>query len=155
MSGVSDAAGGAAGPSPGDRHGTPHRVVNPPTLAAPVGFAHAVVSVPGRTVHLAGQTAQRPDGTIIGPGLVEQFDQALANLLEAMRAAGAEPGHLVALNVYTTDVAAYRDNLKPLGAAYRRHLGRHYPAMALFGVSGLLAPEAKVELLGTAVIPDP
>nr|WP_051060631.1 RidA family protein [Nocardiopsis gilva] len=129
-------------------------MVNPSTLAAPVGFAHAVVSGPGRTVHLAGQTAQRPDGAIIGPGVVEQFDQALANLLEAMRAAGAEPGHLVALNVYTTDVAAYRENLKPLGAAYRRHLGRHYPAMALFGVSGLFDPEAKIELLGTAVIPD-
>ena len=116
---------------------TPHRVVNPEGLAPPVGFAHAVVAAPGRTVYLGGQAAQGPDGAI------------------AVAAAGGAPGHLVSLHVYTTDAAAYRAALAELGAAYRRHLGRHYVATALFEVAGLFDPAAKVELVGIAVVPDP
>ena len=63
--------------------------VNPPELARPSGFAHAVVAPPGtRLVFLAGQTAMDADGQIIGPGdVVAQFEQALSNLLTALRAA--------------------------------------------------------------------
>ena len=69
-------------------------------------------------------------------------------------AAGGAPGHLVSLHVYTTEVAAYRAAPAELGAAYRRHLGRHYVATALFEVAGLFDPAAKVELVGIAVVPD-
>ncbi|MBB6172290.1 enamine deaminase RidA (YjgF/YER057c/UK114 family) [Nocardiopsis mwathae] len=155
MSAPKDTGRPGGRPRPADGAGTPHRIVDPPTLAPPVGFAHAVVAAPGRTVHLGGQTAQGPDGAIVGPGLVEQFDLALANLLEALHAAGGTAGHLVSLTVYTTDTAGYRAGLKPLGAVYRRHLGRHYPAMALLGVTDLFDPDAKIELVGTAVVPGP
>lgn len=134
--------------------GTPHTVVNPPELAAPVGFAHAVACAAGRTVLLGGQTAQRPDGTIGGATLSAQFDIAMGNMITALRAAGGEPGDLAALTVYTTDVPGYRAALKELGAVYRRHLGRHYPAMALLGVAELFDQEALVELVGVAVVPD-
>jgi enamine deaminase RidA (YjgF/YER057c/UK114 family) len=133
---------------------TPHRVVNPAGLAPPVGFAHAVVAAPGRTVYLGGQAAQGPDGAILGDSLAEQFEVAAANLVAALAAAGGAPEHLVSLHVYTTEAAAYRAVLPELGAAYRRHLGRHYVATALFEVAGLFDPAAKVELVGVAVVPD-
>lgn len=132
---------------------TPHEVVNPPGLLPPVGFAHAVVSAPGRTVHLGGMTGHRGDGEL-GESLVAQFDGALANLATVLGACGARPEHLVSLHVYLTDVGAYRDALRALGEVYRRHLGRHYPAMALFGVAELFDPRAVVELVGTAVVPE-
>ena len=148
--GASGAVGGGAGRQP-----SPHRVVNPEGLAPPVGFAHAVVAAPGRTVYLGGQAAQGPDGAIVGATLAEQFDLAAANLVAALAAAGGAPGHLVSLHVYVTDAAAYRAALAELGAAYRRHLGRHFVATALFEVAGLFDPAAKVELVGVAVVPDP
>jgi enamine deaminase RidA (YjgF/YER057c/UK114 family) len=148
--GPPSAAGGGAGRQP-----TPHRVVNPEGLAPPVGFAHAVVAAPGRTVYLGGQAAQGPDGRIVGTTLAEQFEVAAANLVAALAAAGGAPQHLVSLHVYTTEAAVYRAALGELGAVYRRHLGRHYVATALFEVAGLFDPAAKVELVGVAVVPDP
>jgi enamine deaminase RidA (YjgF/YER057c/UK114 family) len=133
---------------------TPHRVVNPEGLAPPAGFAHAVVAAPGRTVYLGGQTAQGPDGAIAGATLVEQFEAAAGNLVAALAAAGGSPEHLVSLHIYTTEIDRYRASLAELGAAYRRHLGRHYVATALFEVAGLFDPQALVELVGTAVVPD-
>jgi enamine deaminase RidA (YjgF/YER057c/UK114 family) len=147
--GAPGAAGGGAG-----RQATPHRVVNPEGLAPPVGFAHAVVAAPGRTVYLAGQAAQGPDGAIRGATLAEQFEVAAANLVAALAAAGGAPEHLVSLHVYTTELDVYRATLAELGAAYRRHLGRHYVATALFEVAGLFDPNARVELLAIAVVPD-
>lgn len=132
-----------------------HELITPEHMAPAVGFSHAVVAQPGRTVYLGGQTAQRPDGSITGKTLVEQFDVALSNLVTTLTAAGCEPEHLVSMTVYTTDAAAYRASLRDLGGAYRRHLGKHYPAMALFEIAGLFDPEALVEIVATAVRPDP
>jgi enamine deaminase RidA (YjgF/YER057c/UK114 family) len=140
----SGAAGGAA---------TPHGLINPPTLAPPLGFSHAVVPAGGRTVFLGGQAGHLADGTLAGPSLLEQFDQALANLVEALRAAGGDPVHLVQVHIYVTDAADYRERLGALGEAWRRHLGSHYPAAALFQVTALFDPGARVELVGTAVVP--
>lgn len=131
---------------------TPHHLINPPELVAPIGFSHAVVAEPGRSVHLGGQTGHRSDGTI-PDGLVAQYEAAVANVATALAAAGARPEHLVSLHVYTTDAAEYRDRLPELGAAHRAGLGRHYPAMALFEVAGLFDPRAVVELVGVAVVP--
>lgn len=132
---------------------TPHRVVNPPNLSPPVGFAHGVVAAPGHAVYLGGQTAARPDGTIAGDSIAEQFDGAAANVAAALVACGAGAHHLVQLTVYTTDVPAYRAAQRDIGAAYRRHFGRHFPAVALLGVSELFDPAALVELVGVAMIP--
>jgi enamine deaminase RidA (YjgF/YER057c/UK114 family) len=123
-----------------------HRIVDVPGLPEPVGYAHAVVAAPGRTVYLGGQIGG-------GETVVEQFDAAAANLVAALRAAGGEPDDLVSLVVYTTDLDEYRASLSDLGEVWRHHFGRRYPAMALVGVSGLLAPHARVELMGVAVVP--
>jgi enamine deaminase RidA (YjgF/YER057c/UK114 family) len=124
-----------------------HRIVDVPGLPEPVGYAHAVAAAPGRTVYLGGQIGG-------GETVVEQFDAAAANLVAALRAAGGEPDDLVSLVVYTTDLDEYRASLNDLGDVWRHHFGRRYPAMALVGVSGLLAPHARVELMGVAVVPD-
>ncbi len=122
-----------------------HRIVNPPELGAPSGFSHAVVA-DGRTVHLAGQIGA-------GATLVEQFDDAARRLIVALRAAGGEPDDLVSLQVFVTDVPAYKDSLLAIGRVWRTHFGRHYPAMGLFGISELFEPGAQVELMGVAVLP--
>lgn len=132
---------------------SPHEIVTAPGLAEPVGFAHAVVAAPGRTVYLGGQTAQGPDGAIVGASMAEQFDQAAGNVVTALAAAGGTPEHLVSLIIYTTAVAGYRAALKELGPLWRKHFGRHYPAVALLGVAELFDEAAKIELVGTAVIP--
>jgi enamine deaminase RidA (YjgF/YER057c/UK114 family) len=59
----------------------------------------------------------------------------------------------LSLTIYTTEVDGYRESLGPIGAAYRDVFGRHYPAMALFGVRELFDPEAKIELVAVAQIP--
>lgn len=133
---------------------TPHELVNPPGLAPPVGFSHAVAAGPGRTVYLGGQAALHPDGTVDPDStLVEQFDLALANLAATLAAAGAAPEHLVTVTVFATDAEQYRKDLKELGAVWRRHVGKHYPAMAFFEVKGLFDPAAQVELTGVAMVP--
>jgi enamine deaminase RidA (YjgF/YER057c/UK114 family) len=124
-----------------------HRIVDVPGLPEPVGYAHAVVAGPGRTVYLGGQIGA-------GETLVEQFDAAATNLVTALRAAGGEPDDLVSLVVYATDLDQYRASLSDLGDVWRHHFGRRYPAMALVGVSALLDPMARVELMGVAVVPD-
>jgi enamine deaminase RidA (YjgF/YER057c/UK114 family) len=132
----------------------PHRIVNPAGLPPPSGFSHAVVAAPGRTVYLGGQAAQAPDGSITGSGLVAQFEVAAGNLVTALAAAGGRPEHLVSVQILVTSAAAWRAALPELGAAWRRHLGRHYPAVALFQVAALFDPAAEVELVATAVVPD-
>jgi enamine deaminase RidA (YjgF/YER057c/UK114 family) len=134
-------------------HPTEHRLVNPATLPRAVGFSHAVVAAPGRHVYLGGQVAQAADGTVVGETIVEQYEVAAANVARALAAAGARPEHLVQLLIYVTDLAAYLAGLEEIGAAHRRHLGRHYPACTLFEVKSLFVPGTLVELVGTAVVP--
>ena len=133
---------------------SPHRLVNPDSLAPPTGFTHAVVAAPGRSVYLAGQTAQAADGSIQGTTICRQFEAATVNVVDALAAAGARPEHLVSLQILVTDVEEYRASLAELGEIYRRHLGRHYPAVVLFEVSRLFDPAAKVELVAQAVVPE-
>ena len=132
---------------------TPHRIVPVPELMEPAGFAHAILAAPGHTVHLAGQTAHGDDGVVQGSTLVEQFDAAAWNVVTALRAAGAAPGHLVSMIIFVTDVAEYRASVRALLPVWRKHFGRYYPAAALIGVAELVDPAAKVELVCTAVIP--
>jgi enamine deaminase RidA (YjgF/YER057c/UK114 family) len=125
--------------------------INPPELAPPSGFAHAVRGS-GTFVLLAGQTGMDADGTIVAGGLVAQFEQALTNLLTALRAAGGEPHQLASLTIYLVDMAAYRAQAREIGSVWRRLVGRDYPAMAGIGVSRLWDTEALVELQGVAIL---
>src|SRR2546425_1245643 len=79
----------------------------------------------------------RPDGTLAGESLVEQFDQACANVVEALAAAGGRPEDLVSMQIFVTDANEYRSCLGDVGEVYRRHFGPHYPAMAMLEVGAL------------------
>ena len=85
--------------------------------------------------------------------MVEQFAAACSNVATVLAKADAKPEHLVSVTIFTTDLGAYRDNLDGLGEAWRTAFGRHYPAVALIGVSELFEPEAVVEVVATAVVP--
>ena len=120
-----------------------NEIFNPAELGPPKGFSHAIKA--GDTIYLAGQIGA-------GATVEEQFDNALGALATVLRAAGGEPQDLVSLQVYVTDIPAYRAALQPLGRAWRKHFGTHYPAMGLFGVTGLFDPDALVEVMGVAVV---
>src|SRR5258708_37994372 len=109
--------------------------VNPASLARPSGFSHAVVATGGRMVFLAGQVALGADGAIVGGTVAEQFDRALANLLEALRAVGGSPDHLASLTVYVGHLDDYPRHSRHIGAAWSRLVGREYPARPRVGVS--------------------
>lgn len=126
--------------------------VNPSHLPPASGFSHGVLSEGGRLLHVAGETGHRGDSSI-DEGFVAQFGQACQNVAAVVEAAGGAPEDVVSMTIYTTDVGAYRANLAEVGAAYRAVFGRHFPAMALIGVSELVDPRAIVEITGVAVIP--
>ncbi|HEY7176309.1 MAG TPA: RidA family protein [Micromonosporaceae bacterium] len=126
--------------------------INPPSLAAPSGFSHAV-RASGNAVYLAGQTGLDANGRIVPGGLVPQFDQALENLLTALDGAGGTPDQLVRVTIFIVDVPAYKAAAAEIGAVWRRLVGRDYPAMAGIGVARLWDDDALVEIDGIAVLP--
>jgi enamine deaminase RidA (YjgF/YER057c/UK114 family) len=125
--------------------------INPASLAKPSGFAHAVLAR-GTTVHLAGQTGMDASGAIVGGGVVVQFEQALGNLITALRAAGGQPSSIASLTVYIVDMDDYRAHAREIGEVWQRLVGRDYPAMAGIGVARLWDAEALVEVQGVAVL---
>jgi enamine deaminase RidA (YjgF/YER057c/UK114 family) len=125
--------------------------INPPGLARPSGFSHAV-SATGRMVFLAGQLGLDRDAKLAEGGVVPQFEQALGNLLAALTAAGGQPSDLVSLTIYLTDLEDYQAHGKEIGAVWRRLAGPEYPAMGGVGVARLWLPAALVEIQGVAVV---
>lgn len=124
--------------------------INPPDLAGPSGFTHAVRATGTVRVHLAGQTALDSSGRIVGEGVVAQFERALDNLLTALRAAGGMPADLAGVTIYAVDLADYRAHARELGAVWRRLVGTDYPAMAAVGVARLWDDAALVEIQAVA-----
>lgn len=127
--------------------------VNPPELAKPSGFTHAVRH--GDAIHLSGQTAMDGDGKIVEGGIVEQFRQAFTNLLTALRAAGGQPSDLASVTIYLIDIPDYQANGRAIGRVWRELAGTDYPAMAGIGVTALWQPEALIEIQGVAAVGAP
>ena len=119
---------------------------------SPSGYANAV-EAEGRQIHVAGQVGWDPRSeTFASDDFVEQTRRALENVVAVLAAAGAEPRHLVRLTWFITDRDAYVRARTGIGAAYREVIGRHYPAMTLVIVAGLLEERALVEIEATAVV---
>ena len=125
--------------------------VNPPSLAKPSGFSHAVIAR-GTTIHLAGQTGVDATGAIVPGGVVAQFEQALKNLLTALREAGGFPDGIASLTIYIVDMDDYQAHAREIGEVWKRLVGTDYPTMAGIGVARLWDPEAVVEIQGFAVL---
>lgn len=128
------------------------RILNPAHWKPASGYANGIVAE-GRVVYLGGQVGWNKDQVFETDDFVGQVEQCLRNIVEILAEAGGEPAHLVRLTWFVTDKQEYLDSLRELGGAYRKVLGRHFPAMSLVQVAGLVEDGAKVEIEATAVLP--
>jgi enamine deaminase RidA (YjgF/YER057c/UK114 family) len=125
--------------------------VNPAGLAAPRGYSHGMVRG-GRVLFVAGQIGWTSHGTLIDERFVDQFDQALANVLAVVHEAGGTANAVGRLTIFVVDKTEYLAAQREIGERYRARMGGHYPAMTLVEVKSLLEPGARVEIEATAVI---
>jgi enamine deaminase RidA (YjgF/YER057c/UK114 family) len=131
-----------------------HEIINPEALGAPRGYSNGVLTPPGgRLLFVAGQVAWDSAQQVVSEQFSRQFAQALENVVTVVRAAGGQPEHLARLTIYVTDRSEYLASVREVGAEYRRIMGKHFPAMALVEVRGLVEEGAKLEIEGTAVLP--
>ena len=128
-------------------------IINPESLGAPKGWNNGLLAPKeGRLLFIAGQAGWEEESTGKPPGFADQFARALDKVLTVVRAAGGEAGDLARVTIYVTDLAAYRKSMEALGEGWRARMGRHYPAVALVEVTGLMDRGALVEIEATAVI---
>jgi enamine deaminase RidA (YjgF/YER057c/UK114 family) len=128
--------------------------INPESLGAPRGFSHGMLApAGGRLLCVAGQIAWDGERRLVAEDFPGQLARALENALAVVREAGGGPEHVMRLTLYVTDRRHYLADLAAVGEAYRRVMGRRYPAMALVEVAGLLEPGALIEIEATAVVP--
>lgn len=119
----------------------------------PTGYANGISVPAGQMIFLAGQVGWDAEQRFASAALVPQFDQALANIVAILAKAGAGPQHVCRITAYCCDRDAYLAARAELGAVWRRHMGRHYPAMSMIFVADLLDHPAVIELEATAVVP--
>ena len=131
----------------------PFKLINPKFLGSPRGFSNGILCEPGgRLLFVAGQIAWDQKQSIVSDDFSEQFDRALANVLTVVTAAGGQPEQIARLVVYVTNKLEYIEHTRTVGERYRARMGKHFPAMALVEVKGLLDPNAKVEIEAIAVL---
>lgn len=129
------------------------KILQPPDWPRPRGYSNGV-SARGTMVFVSGIVGWNPSGEFDSQGFAGQVSQALKNIVQVLAEGGARPEHIVRMTWYVTDKNEYLSSAKEIGASYREIVGRHYPAMTVVEVSGLIEPNAKVEIEVTAVIPD-
>jgi enamine deaminase RidA (YjgF/YER057c/UK114 family) len=129
------------------------QAINPESLGAPKGYSNGILVPKGaRLLFVAGQIGWDRQQKLVSERFSEQFEQALDNVVTVVRAAGGEPENIARLTIYVVDRHEYVRELKEIGTAYRKAMGKHYPAMALLEIQALLEPGAKVEIEATAAI---
>jgi enamine deaminase RidA (YjgF/YER057c/UK114 family) len=127
--------------------------INPESLGAPHGYANGVLTeAGGRLLFVAGQIGWDENQKICGDDLVKQFDRALANVISVVIEAGGKPEQIARLVIYVTDKNEYKTRMKEIGERYRSRMGKHFPAMVLVEVAGLLEDIAKIEIEATAIL---
>ena len=127
--------------------------INPESLGASRGYSNGVLTeAGGRLLFIAGQVAWNEQQQIVSDDLVEQFDRALANVVTVVAEAGGKPEQIARLILYVTDKNEYRARMKEIGERYRARMGKHFPAMVLVEVTGLLEERAQIEIEATVVL---
>jgi enamine deaminase RidA (YjgF/YER057c/UK114 family) len=129
-----------------------HKVITPSHFPKPRGYSNGMLGS-GRFLHIAGQIAWDKDARIVSPDFATQFLQSLDNVIAVVREAGGATEHIVKLLAFVTDLDAYRAAQKAIGEGWRARMDKHYPAMSLVKVAGLLEPGALVEIEGVALLP--
>ncbi len=132
---------------------SPHEILHPKNWKPAKGYANGVAAK-GKMIFLGGLIGWNAQQEFETDSFAEQVEQTLKNIVAVLVEAGARPEHLVRLTWYVTDKREYLGSLPEIGRAYRAHLGRHFPAMALVQVAALVEDRAKVEIEATAVIPE-
>lgn len=129
------------------------RLINPASLGAPRGYSNGVLTeLGGRLLFIAGQVAWDERQQMVSDDLVEQFDRALANVITVTAEGGGTPAAIARMVIYVTNKNDYRERMKEIGERYRARMGKHFPAMVLVEVAGLLEDRAKIEIEATAVL---
>lgn len=136
-----------------DSEALPLAQVQPASWPRPKGYANGWRVPAGRDLlFLAGQIAWNAEERIVSDDFVDQFEQALGNCVAVVEAAGGTAADIVRLTMFCIDTQVYADRIKEVGSAYRRVMGRHYPAMSLLRVAGLLEEGAQIEIEATAAL---
>ena len=127
--------------------------INPESLGAPRGYSNGVITeAGGRLLFIAGQIGWDQNQRIVSTDLADQFDRGLANVITVVTEAGGQPEQIARLVIYVTDKNEYRAGMKEIGERYRARMGKHFPAMVLVEVKGLLEDSAKVDIEAVAVL---
>lgn len=129
-----------------------HEVIHPEGWAPAKGYANGM-KAPGGQVFVGGQIGWTAAKVFESHDFVGQTEQALRNVVAVVEAAGGGPEHIVRLTWYVTDKREYLARQREVGEVYRRVIGRHFPAMTMVVVAGLVEDEALVEIEATAVVP--
>ena len=129
------------------------KVIQPPHWARPRGYSNGVMSR-GQMVFVAGMIGWDAQGVFHTDDMAGQVRQALTNVVEVLREAGARPEHIVRMTWYVTDKKEYAAAYPEIGKAFRELIGSFNAAMTAIEVAGLVEDRAKVEIEVTAVIPD-
>jgi enamine deaminase RidA (YjgF/YER057c/UK114 family) len=119
----------------------------------PKGYSNGI-SARGRMIFTAGVVGWNEEESFVAQDLVGQFRQILVNTLAILAEDGAGPEHIVRMTWYVTDRSDYIANLREIGAVYREVIGKHFPAMAVVQVAGLVEPAARIEIETTAMVPE-
>lgn len=128
-----------------------HQVISPEGWAPAKGYANGILTKDG-TLYVGGQIGWTAEQVFESHDFIGQMEQALRNILAIVEAAGGTTEDLTRLTWYVTDKQEYLARQREVGEAYRRVLGRHFPAMTMVVVSALVEDEALVEIEATAVI---
>ena len=129
------------------------QLINPESLGAPRGYSNGVLAgANANFLFIAGQVAWDQQQQIVSDDLVEQFDRALANVITVVTEAGGNASQIARLVLYVTDKNEYRERMKEIGERYRARMGKHFPAMVLVEIAGLLEDRAQIEIEGIAII---
>lgn len=112
-----------------------------------IGYSRAVVD--GRWVFVAGTTGFDYSTMTISDDIVEQVDQTLANIDDALSRAGSGPADVVRVRYLLTDA----DDFEPCWPSLRRYFGDARPGATMM-VVGLADPRMRIEIEVTALKPE-
>jgi enamine deaminase RidA (YjgF/YER057c/UK114 family) len=127
--------------------------LQPQEWPRPKGYANGMAAR-GRMIFISGQIGWDAQGQFVSDVLSEQVKQALRNILRVLQEAEADASHVVRLTWFVLSRDAYLREAREIGAAYREVMGKHFPAMSVVEVRGLVEQRALVEIEATAMVPD-
>lgn len=131
-----------------------HRLIRADKLYAGVPYAYAAVTAPGALVFTAGACPLDRNGEIAGAGDVRgQAGLAVANLAEALKAAGSELADVVKTTIFVA--SGERGDLVRAWEVVSAAFGDHDPPSTLLGVAALGYEGQLVEIEAVAVLPRP